>query len=87
MLFRSLYEAAFAEARRVGAAEVLCEVNVVPPNPGSASGVRHLGFRASACRIALAHAVLLTEGSVGDRSGIGFENGWGVREREGPWRR
>jgi predicted GNAT superfamily acetyltransferase len=39
-----LYEAAFAEARRVGATEVLCEVNVEPPNPGSLAFHTRHGF-------------------------------------------
>lgn len=39
-----LYEAVFAEALRVGADEVLCEVNVVPPNPGSLAFHTRLGF-------------------------------------------
>jgi predicted GNAT superfamily acetyltransferase len=39
-----LYEAVFAEARRVGASEVLCEVNVEPPNPGSLAFHARLGF-------------------------------------------
>ncbi len=39
-----LYDAAFAEARRIGAAEVLCEVNLEPPNPGSLSFHERLGF-------------------------------------------
>ncbi|MFC5502021.1 GNAT family N-acetyltransferase [Lysinimonas soli] len=39
-----LYEAAFAEARRVGASEVLCEVNLEPPNPGSLAFHSRLGF-------------------------------------------
>lgn len=39
-----LYEAAFAEARRVAATEVLCEVNVEPPNPGSLAFHTRLGF-------------------------------------------
>ena len=39
-----LYEAVFAEARRVGATEVLCEVNVEPPNPGSLAFHTRLGF-------------------------------------------
>ena len=39
-----LYDAVFAEARRVGAAEVLCEVNVEPPNPGSLAFHTRLGF-------------------------------------------
>ncbi len=39
-----LYDAVFDEARRVGAAEVLCEVNVEPPNPGSLAFHTRLGF-------------------------------------------
>jgi len=39
-----LYEAVFAEARRAGADEVLCEVNVEPPNPGSLAFHSRLGF-------------------------------------------
>jgi predicted GNAT superfamily acetyltransferase len=39
-----LYDAVFEEARRVGAAEVLCEVNVEPPNPGSLAFHTRLGF-------------------------------------------
>jgi hypothetical protein len=39
-----LYDAVFAEARRAGAAEVLCEVNVEPPNPGSLAFHTRLGF-------------------------------------------
>jgi predicted GNAT superfamily acetyltransferase len=39
-----LYGAVFAEARRVGAAEVLCEVNIEPPNPGSLAFHARLGF-------------------------------------------
>ena len=39
-----LYAAVFDEARRVGAAEVLCEVNVEPPNPGSLAFHTRLGF-------------------------------------------
>ena len=39
-----LYDAAFAEARRVGAGEVLCEVNVEPPNPGSLAFHTRIGF-------------------------------------------
>jgi hypothetical protein len=39
-----LYDAVFAEARRVGAAEVLCEVNLEPPNPGSLAFHTRLGF-------------------------------------------
>jgi predicted GNAT superfamily acetyltransferase len=39
-----LSDAVFEEARRVGAAEVLCEVNVEPPNPGSLAFHTRLGF-------------------------------------------
>ena len=39
-----LYAAVFAEARRVGADEVLCEVNIEPPNPGSLVFHTRLGF-------------------------------------------
>jgi uncharacterized protein len=39
-----LYDAVFAEARRVAATEVLCEVNVEPPNPGSLAFHTRLGF-------------------------------------------
>jgi predicted GNAT superfamily acetyltransferase len=39
-----LYAAVFEEARRVGAPEVLCEVNVEPPNPGSLAFHTRLGF-------------------------------------------
>ena len=39
-----LYDAVFAEARRAGAAEVLCEVNLEPPNPGSLAFHARLGF-------------------------------------------
>lgn len=39
-----LYHAVFDEARRVGATEVLCEVNVEPPNPGSLAFHTRLGF-------------------------------------------
>ena len=39
-----LYGAVFAEARRVGATEVLCEVNLEPPNPGSLAFHTRLGF-------------------------------------------
>jgi predicted GNAT superfamily acetyltransferase len=39
-----LYDAVFAEARRIGAAEVLCEVNLEPPNPGSLAFHTRLGF-------------------------------------------
>ncbi|SDZ29095.1 GNAT family N-acetyltransferase [Herbiconiux ginsengi] len=40
-----LYEAVFAAARAGGAAEVDCEVNVEPPNPGSLAFHARLGFR------------------------------------------
>jgi predicted GNAT superfamily acetyltransferase len=39
-----LYAAVSDEARRVGAPEVLCEVNVEPPNPGSLAFHTRLGF-------------------------------------------
>ncbi len=39
-----LYDAVFEEARRVGAAEVLCEVNLEPPNPGSLAFHTRIGF-------------------------------------------
>jgi len=39
-----LYAAVFAEARKVGADEVLCEVNIEPPNPGSLAFHSRLGF-------------------------------------------
>ena len=39
-----LYAAVFDEARRAGAAEVLCEVNLEPPNPGSLAFHSRLGF-------------------------------------------
>jgi len=39
-----LYDAVFDEARRVGADEVLCEVNLEPPNPGSLAFHARLGF-------------------------------------------
>lgn len=39
-----LYAAVFEEARRSGAAEVLCEVNLEPPNPGSLAFHTRLGF-------------------------------------------
>jgi len=39
-----LYEAVFDEARKVGADEVLCEVNLEPPNPGSLAFHTRLGF-------------------------------------------
>ncbi|WP_382304199.1 GNAT family N-acetyltransferase [Herbiconiux sp. UC225_62] len=40
-----LYDAVFAAARAAGAAEVDCEVNVEPPNPGSLAFHARLGFR------------------------------------------
>ncbi len=39
-----LYDAVFAVAETDGAAEVDCEVNVEPPNPGSLAFHRRLGF-------------------------------------------
>jgi predicted GNAT superfamily acetyltransferase len=39
-----LYAAIFDEARAVGAAEVFCEVNLEPPNPGSLRFHGRLGF-------------------------------------------
>lgn len=39
-----LYEAVFAEARRLGHPEVTCEVNLDPPNPGSMAFHARLGF-------------------------------------------
>lgn len=39
-----LYEAVFAEARRLGHPEVTCEVNLEPPNPGSLAFHARLGF-------------------------------------------
>lgn len=39
-----LYAAVFDEARRAGASEVLCEVNLDPPNPGSLAFHSRLGF-------------------------------------------
>ena len=41
---RALYAAVEALARRRGAAHVCCEVNTLPPNPGSAAFHRRLGF-------------------------------------------
>ena len=39
-----LYQAVFDEARRVRADEVLCEVNLEPPNPGSLAFHTRIGF-------------------------------------------
>ncbi|MCU1476801.1 MAG: family N-acetyltransferase [Subtercola sp.] len=39
-----LYAAIFEEARAAGAAEVFCEVNLEPPNPGSLRFHGRLGF-------------------------------------------
>lgn len=44
MLGAALYREVFAEAARRGAAEVACEVNVEPPNPGSMRFHGRLGF-------------------------------------------
>ncbi len=41
---RLLYTAVFDEARALGAAEVFCEVNLEPPNPGSLRFHYRLGF-------------------------------------------
>jgi predicted GNAT superfamily acetyltransferase len=41
---RSIYDAVFAAARVRGLAEVTCEVNVEPPNPGSLRFHGRLGF-------------------------------------------
>lgn len=40
-----LYGAVFEAARAAGRAEVLCEVNLDPPNPGSLAFHTRLGFR------------------------------------------
>jgi hypothetical protein len=39
-----LYDSIFAEARRLELTEVLCEVNLEPPNPGSLAFHDRLGF-------------------------------------------
>jgi uncharacterized protein len=44
-LGKALYDAVFTEARSRGLAEVTCEVNIDPPNPGSMAFHRRLGFR------------------------------------------
>jgi predicted GNAT superfamily acetyltransferase len=41
---RSLYESVFALARAEGRAEVTCEVNLDPPNPGSLAFHARMGF-------------------------------------------
>ncbi|MBB2925169.1 GNAT family N-acetyltransferase [Cellulomonas cellasea] len=41
---RALYDAVDAAAARAGLAEVTCEVNLDPPNPGSLAFHRRLGF-------------------------------------------
>lgn len=41
---RALYDAAFRRARELGAAEVVCEVNLDPPNPASQAFHARLGF-------------------------------------------
>lgn len=43
-LGRGLYEAVVQHARRHGLAEVTCEVNLDPPNPGSLAFHQRLGF-------------------------------------------
>jgi len=42
---RALYESVFERARERGANEITCEVNVVPPNPGSLAFHERMGFR------------------------------------------
>ncbi len=43
-LGRRLYEAAFDEARERGASELVAEVNLEPPNPGSLAFHARMGF-------------------------------------------
>ncbi|MFT2751639.1 GNAT family N-acetyltransferase [Clavibacter sp. Sh2088] len=43
-LGQALYARVFAEARRAGRAAVTCEVNTLPPNPGSLAFHARLGF-------------------------------------------
>lgn len=43
-LGRALYDAAFARAAELALAEVTCEVNLDPPNPGSIAFHGRLGF-------------------------------------------
>ncbi len=42
---RALYESVFQRARDRGANEITCEVNLLPPNPGSLAFHEHMGFR------------------------------------------
>jgi predicted GNAT superfamily acetyltransferase len=42
---RALYERLFAQAARAGHGRIACEVNLVPPNPGSDAFHAALGFR------------------------------------------
>jgi len=44
-LARELYEGLFAVARQAGHTMICCEVNAVPPNPGSDAFHARLGFR------------------------------------------
>ena len=44
-LGRLLYDAVAARARELGLAEITCEVNLEPPNPGSLAFHSRLGFR------------------------------------------
>ncbi|MCF4129266.1 GNAT family N-acetyltransferase [Methylobacterium sp. SyP6R] len=44
-LARALYEALFAKAEAAGHDRIACEVNIVPPNPGSDAFHAALGFR------------------------------------------
>ena len=41
---RHFYEALFDQARGVGHAYVMCEINLAPPNPGSLAFHKALGF-------------------------------------------
>jgi len=66
-----LYDLVFDTARREGRAEVTCEVNVDPPNPGSMAFHSRLGFRevgtqdmkGGAVTVALLAAPVLRAGS------------------------
>ena len=42
---RALYEHLFEEARQAGYAHITCEVNEIPPNPGSDAFHKKLGFK------------------------------------------